>query len=64
MSYKDALELLNMFTMAAQIAKSKNKYEVHLDIDEATLAELLKKAFPSLKNKKDVINIAREILEQ
>ncbi len=64
MSYKDALELLNMFTMAAQIAKSKNKYEVHLDMDEATLAELLKKAFPSLKNKKDVINIAREILEQ
>ena len=63
MSYKDALELLNMFTMAAQIAKSKNKYEVHLDMDEATLAELLKKAFPSLKNKKDVINIAREILE-
>ncbi len=50
--------------MAAQIAKSKNKYEVHLDMDEATLAELLKKAFPSLKNKKDVINIAREILEQ
>ena len=64
MSYKDALELLNMFTMAAQIAKSKNKYAVHLDMDEATLAELLKKAFPSLKNKKDVINIAREILEQ
>ena len=64
MSYKDALELLNMFTMAAQIAKSKNKDEVHLDMDEATLAELLKKAFPSLKNKKDVINIAREILEQ
>ena len=64
MSYKDALELSNMFTMAAQIAKSKNKYEVHLDMDEATLAELLKKAFPSLKNKKDVINIAREILEQ
>lgn len=29
MNYKDTLELLNMFTTAAQIAKSQNKYEYH-----------------------------------
>ena len=27
MTDKDALELLNMFTTAAQIAKSRNKFE-------------------------------------
>lgn len=62
MSYKDALELLNMFTTAAQIAKSRNKYEYHLKMDEATLIELLKKAFPSLKNNADVTSFAKSIL--
>ncbi len=55
MTDKDALELLNMFVTAAQIAKARNKYEYHLKINEAILVEWLKKAYPS---KKDSINFA------
>lgn len=63
MTDKDALELLNMFTTAAQIAKSRNKQEFRLKMSEATLVELLKKAFPSLKNNINTINIAKNILK-
>ena len=45
MTDKDALELLNMFATAAQIAKSKNQHEFHLKMDEATLIALFKKIF-------------------
>ncbi len=62
MTDKDALELLNMFTTAAQIAKSRNKYEYHLKMEEAVLIELLKKAFPSLRNNANITSIARNIL--
>ncbi len=50
MTDKDALELLNMFTTAAQIAKSRNKFEYHLNLNEALLNELFKKAFPLMKD--------------
>ncbi len=62
MTDKDALELLNMFTIAAQIAKSRNKYEFHLKMQEAVLVELLKKAFPAIKNDVNIVNIAKSIL--
>lgn len=62
MTDKDALELLNMFTTAAQIAKTKNKYEFQLKMNEAVLTELLKKAFPALKNDISVSTLARNIL--
>ncbi len=62
MTDKDALELLNMFTTAAQIAKSRNKYEFHLKMQEAVLVELLKKAFPSSRNNINYVNIANKIL--
>lgn len=62
MTDKDALELLNMFTTAAQIAKSRNTQEFHLKMDEAALVELLKKAFPSLNKNINTINIAKKIL--
>ena len=61
MTDKDPLELWNMFTTAAQIAKSKNQVEYHLEINEDILAELLKKAFPSIKNNAKIINIAKNI---
>ena len=48
MTSKDALELLNMFTEAAQIAKRQNKFECKWEVDETTLANLLKKAFPKM----------------
>ncbi|DAA98212.1 TPA: hypothetical protein CPT80_00715 [Candidatus Gastranaerophilales bacterium HUM_9] len=63
MTDKDALELLNMFTTAAQIAKSRNKHEFHLKMSETTLVELLKKAFPSLRNNINTVNIAKNILK-
>ncbi len=62
MNYKDTLELLNMFTTAAQIAKSQNKYEYHLKMDEATLVELLKKAFPKMKDNTNILSLAKQIL--
>ena len=63
MTDRDALELLNMFTTAAQIAKSKNKVEYNLKMDENQMAELLKKAFPAMKNNANIINIAKNILK-
>ncbi len=63
MTDKDALELLNMFTTAAQIAKSRNKVEYNLKMNEAMLTELLKKAFPSLADNINTLNIAKKILK-
>ena len=37
MTDKEALELLNMFTTAAQIAKSRNKFEYTLNLNENDL---------------------------
>ncbi len=62
MTDKDALELLNMFATAAQIAKSKNQHEFHLKMDEATLIALFKKAFPSMQNNINTINIVKNLL--
>lgn len=62
MTDKDALELLNMFTTAAQLAKSRNTHEFHLKMNEAVLVELLKKAFPAKKNDVNIVNIAKNIL--
>ena len=63
MTYKDALELLNMFTTAAQIAKSGNTHEYRLKMSEDVLIELLKKAFPAMKNDVNILNMARNILK-
>lgn len=62
MTDKDALELLNMFTTAAQLAKSRNTHEFHLKMNETVLVELLKKAFPAMKNDVNIENIAKNIL--
>lgn len=62
MTDKDALELLNMFTTAAQIAKSRNAHEFRLKMNEAVLVELLKKAFPAMKNDANIANLAKNIL--
>ena len=62
MNDKNALDLLNMYITAAQIAKSKNKYEYHLNMQEAVFIELLKKAFPNMKDNINTANIAKNIL--
>ena len=54
MNYKDALELQSMYTTAAQIAKSANRYEFNYQIQEALFMEFFKKAFPSYR---DYINM-------
>ena len=59
---KDVLELLNMYTAAAQLAKSRNKYEYHEKMNEVVLTELLKKAFPALRNDINVMILAKSIL--
>lgn len=63
MTDKDALELLNMYTTAAQIAKSQNKYEYKLEMSESELIELIKKAFPHLKNNIQVKDMVKNILK-
>lgn len=62
MNDKNALDLLNMYIAAAQIAKSKNKYEYHLNMQEAVFIELFKKAFPNMKDNINTANIAKSIL--
>ena len=62
MTDREVLELLNMFTTATQVAKSRNKVECNFEMDEVALAALLKKAFPSLENKANVNKIAKDIL--
>ena len=59
MNHKEALELQNMFTTAAQIAKSRNQYEYNFKIQEAVFVELFKKAFPSMRDNINLINIAK-----
>ena len=63
MTDKDALELQNMFTTAAQLAKSRNKFDSKFEIKEADLIELLKKAFPNMKNETNTISLAKSILK-
>lgn len=53
-----------MFTTAAQIAKSKNKYEYHLEMQEAALVELLKKAFPYISDDTKLTDMAKTILNE
>ncbi|MCD7878772.1 MAG: hypothetical protein LUG16_02425 [Candidatus Gastranaerophilales bacterium] len=64
MTDKDVLELLNMFTTAVQIAKSRNKYEYNINLNEAMLNELFKKAFPSMQNDINRQSIIKKILSQ
>ena len=61
MDYKEALELQNMFTVAAHRAKANNEYECHFEITEDELAMSIKKAFPS-KSDADALEMAKEIL--
>jgi len=62
MTHLDVLEMQNMFTIAAQIAKSKNKRSIHLNLDETAIIEILKKAFPSIKDEQHIIRMAKDML--
>ncbi len=64
MTDRDVLELLNMFMTAAQLAKSRNKYECNNNLSEAVLIELFKKAFPSLQNNINGQSVIKKILSQ
>jgi len=61
MNYKEALELQNMFTTAAQIAKSRNQCEYNIKIQEAVFVEMFKKAFPAMSDNINLLNIAKSI---
>ena len=61
--YKEALEIWGMFISAIQQARLENKHDYQLQMDEATLVELLKEAYPSLKDKQSRLHeLAKEIL--
>lgn len=53
---KEALQMLNMFMTATQIAKTKNVYELSYNIERKTLIELFKKAFPFIKNETSLLS--------
>ena len=54
---KEALQMLNMFMTATQMAKSRNVVEIRYHVQRATLLELFKKAFPFIKNEANLLNI-------
>lgn len=58
----DVLELQNMFTTAAQLAKAENKYEPKFEYDEQTVTELIQKAFPKLKDKTRLDALVKQIM--
>lgn len=54
---KEALQMLNMFMTATQMAKSRNAIEFHYHVQRAALLELFKKAFPYIQNETNLLNI-------
>lgn len=64
MTDKDILELSSMFTTAAQLAKSRDKVEYKLEMDVATMSNLLKKAFPTIKDEAKIYALAESILAE
>lgn len=54
---KEALQMLNMFMTATQMAKSRNAFEYHYHVQRAALLELFKKAFPFIQNEANLLNL-------
>ena len=54
---KEALQMLNMFMTATQLAKSRNAVEFHYHVQRATLLELFKRAFPFVQNEANLMNM-------
>ena len=54
---KEALQMLNMFMTATQIAKSRNVFEFRYHIQRVALLELFKKAFPYIQDEANLLNI-------
>ena len=54
---KDALQILNMFMTATQMAKSRNVIEFRYHVQRAALLELFKKAFPFIQNEANLLNL-------
>lgn len=54
MNDREALEILNMFTLATQIAKENNKVECKFELQEDAFIESFKKAFPHMKDSENV----------
>ena len=54
---KEALQMLNMFMTATQMAKSRNVFEFRYNVQRAALLELFKKAFPFIQNEANLLNL-------
>jgi len=63
MNYKDALEMWQIFTVAAQEAKRKNIVEPEYNITVEELVSYFKKAFPNQNDEERYKKIAKKILE-
>jgi len=59
---KEALQILNMFMTATQVAKSQDNVKSEYNVQRTTLIELFKKAFPYLKNNKNLLNFVDDAL--
>ena len=53
----NALQMLNMFKTATQIAQAKNVYEFRYQVQRAVLLELFKKAFPYIQDETNLLNL-------
>ena len=54
---KEALQMLNMFMTATQMAKSRNAFEFRYHVQRTALLELFKKAFPYIQNEASLLNM-------
>ncbi len=53
----NALQMLNMFKTATQIAQARNVYEFRYHIQRAALLELFKRAFPYIQDEANLLNM-------
>ena len=53
----NALQMLNMFKTATQMAQVRNIYEFRYHVQRAALLELFKKAFPYIKDETNLLNL-------
>lgn len=53
----NALQMLNMFKTATQIAQARNVYEFRYHVQRAALLELFKKAFPYIQDETNLLNM-------
>ena len=53
----NALQMLNMFKTATQIAQARNVHEFRYHVQRSALLELFKRAFPYIQDEANLLNM-------